>query len=153
MSWISEIFSGSTKGIVDGVGNVLDNVVTTAEERINAKAGLAKVVADEMQKAQELAAAEMQSARNREVLLNQSEQASWLAKNTVSLIALGYTLFNFAIYLLALAGKLKSTENMQILIINSITNIALLIVGYYFGSSTGSAKNREALNQVIAMKK
>src|ERR1044071_3448534 len=34
---------------------------------------------------------DMESARNREVLINQSENASWMAKNTASVIALAFT--------------------------------------------------------------
>jgi VIT1/CCC1 family predicted Fe2+/Mn2+ transporter len=81
-----------------------------------------------------------ESARNREILINQSEHASWLAKNTASLIALAYTAFTFVIYILVLMGHLKAEANISILIVNSITNIAMLIVGYYYGSSERKSK-------------
>jgi hypothetical protein len=83
---------------------------------------------------------DMESARNREVLINQSEHASWMAKNTASIIALAFTLFTFVIYFLVLIGHLKASENMSILIVNSITNIVMLIVGYYYGSSDRRGK-------------
>jgi hypothetical protein len=85
---------------------------------------------------------DMESARNREVLINQSENASWMAKNTASVIALAFTVFTFIIYFLVLIGHLKASENMSILIVNSITNIVMLIVGYYYGSSDRSGKRR-----------
>jgi len=75
------------------------------------------------------------SARNREIQINATANSSWLSRNTVSIIALSYTIFNFVIYIMILAFNLKIAENMQVLIVNSITNIAMLIVGYYFGSS------------------
>jgi hypothetical protein len=83
---------------------------------------------------------DMESARNREVQINQSENASWMAKNTASLIALSFTAFTFVIYFLVLIGHLKASENMSILIVNSITNIVMLIVGYYYGSSERRGK-------------
>jgi hypothetical protein len=91
----------------------------------------------------ELYALEIQDrkgAREMNVALNQSEHASWLTKNTASLIALAYTLFNFVIYVLILTGTMKASENMEILIVNSITNIAMLIIGFYFGSSNERSK-------------
>jgi hypothetical protein len=63
-----------------------------------------------------------------------------MAKNTASLIALSFTAFTFVIYFLVLIGHLKASENMSILIVNSITNIVMLIVGYYYGSSERRGK-------------
>jgi hypothetical protein len=107
----------------------------------------AEISADEMKVLQdfekEMYALEVQDrkgAREMNVALNQSEHASWLAKNTASLIALAYTLFNFVIYVLILTGNMKASENMEILIVNSITNIAMLIIGFYFGSSNERSK-------------
>lgn len=83
----------------------------------------------------EIEVRDRERASNMNVLLNQSENASWLAKNTASIIALAYTAFNFVIYYQVLSGSFKANENIAILIVNSITNIAMLIVGFYFGSS------------------
>lgn len=77
----------------------------------------------------------VKSAQAMNVALNQSEHASWLAKNTPSIIALSYTTFNFVIYVMILGGWMKTDNDIAILIVNSITNIAMLIVGYYYGSS------------------
>lgn len=88
---------------------------------------------------------DMESARTREVQINQSEHASWMAKNTASIIALSFTLFTFIIYFLVLIGHLKASENMSLLIVNSITNIVMLIVGYYYGSS--ERRNRGAKSE------
>lgn len=77
----------------------------------------------------------VKSAQAMNVALNQSEHATWLAKNTPSIIALSYTTFNFVIYVMILGGWMKTDNDIAILIVNSITNIAMLIVGYYYGSS------------------
>lgn len=80
------------------------------------------------------------SARRREIEVNTNENASWLTQNTASLIAIAYTLFNFVIYVMILLGHMKVTNEMAVLIVNSITNIAMLIVGYYYGSSERKSK-------------
>lgn len=85
------------------------------------------------------------SARKREIDINNSENAGWLSKNTGSVIALSYTAFNFIIYVLILLGHMSVTSEMAVLIVNSITNIAMLIVGYYYGSSERKAKDLRTL--------
>jgi NADH:ubiquinone oxidoreductase subunit 3 (subunit A) len=119
------------KGVLGIVKNLIDREDIAPEQRAAAMATLhaleKEMVALEM--------ADRASAREREASINQSEHASWLAKNTASIIALSYTLFNFIIYVMILSGSIRVNENMAILIVNSITNIAMLIVGYYYGAS------------------
>ena len=77
-------------------------------------------------------------ARAREVLINQSESSSWLAKNTGSLIALVFTIFTCILFILVLTGNIKPSENITFTIVSSVTNIFMLVCGYYFGSSRSS---------------
>ena len=77
-------------------------------------------------------------ARAREVLINQSESSSWLAKNTISIIAIMFTMFTCTLYILVLAGNLKSSDNITFSVVSSVTGITMLIMGYYFGSSRSS---------------
>ncbi len=73
---------------------------------------------------------------------------NWLHENTPPIIAIGYTAFSFIVYILVLTKVITASENVAFLIINSITNIVMLIVGYYFGSSAGSKAKSEELNKV-----
>ena len=77
-------------------------------------------------------------ARAREVLINQSENSSWLSKNTGSLIAIIFTLFTCILFVLVLTGNIKPSENITFTIVSSVTNIFMLVCGYYFGSSRSS---------------
>jgi len=119
------------KGALGIIKNLIDREEITPAQKAEALATFhafeQEIIAMEM--------ADRASAREREIHINQSEHSSWLAKNTASLIALSYTLFNFIIYVMILSGSIKVNENMAILIVNSITNIAMLIVGYYYGAS------------------
>ncbi|MCS7028798.1 MAG: hypothetical protein NZ519_08535, partial [Bacteroidia bacterium] len=69
---------------------------------------------------------------------NHSPHASWLTKNITAILALGSTLTAGVIYLLVLVGKLKATEPTVLLVVSNITNLVLVVFGFYFGSSVGS---------------
>lgn len=75
-------------------------------------------------------------------------KSGWLKENTAPMIALGYTSFSFIIYFLVLMRAISATENIAFLIINSITNIAMIIVGYHFGSSAGSKAKQDSLDKI-----
>lgn len=75
------------------------------------------------------------SARDREVKINESANASWLSKNTSSIIALVFV----AVYLILnyglISGGFNPKDTVLTTIIGNLTNIVLLIIGYYYGSS------------------
>lgn len=73
---------------------------------------------------------------------------NWLHKNAAPVIALSYTGFSFLIYILVLTKQISATENVAFLIINSVTNIVMLIVGYYFGSSAGSKNKQDTIDKM-----
>lgn len=78
-----------------------------------------------------------ESARDREVELNASPNASWLSKNNTSIIALVF-IFAYLVFVVLSAFVVDGIDVRQEkfdIIFTSITNISLLIVGYYFGSS------------------
>ena len=60
-----------------------------------------------------------------------SNSTSWLQRNVSALIALVWIVFCLALYYTALTqpGEIDGT------VVSSITNITMLIVGFYFGSS------------------
>lgn len=54
MSWFSNIFSGSVGTVIDSVGNAIDNLVTSDEEKIKLKNELVKIEAEAKLKELEL---------------------------------------------------------------------------------------------------
>jgi hypothetical protein len=146
---IGSFLSDKAPDVLDFVGDSLpDSGVLGIVKSIVSKKGLSpedQVKFDELSVAHEkemfaLEVQDRESARKREIDINNSESASWLSKNTASLIALAYTTFNFVIYVMILLGHMQVTNEMAVLIVNSITNIAMLIVGFYYGSSERRAK-------------
>lgn len=55
MSWLSEVFSSSASAIVDSVGNAIDKLVTSDEEKLKLKNELVKIQLDATLKANEQA--------------------------------------------------------------------------------------------------
>jgi len=89
-------------------------------------------------------------ARQREVAVNASEQASWLSKNTGSIIAITFTIFTCTLFILVLTGNIKPSENITFSVVTSVTNIFMLIAGYYFGSSRSSQQKDRTINELIS---
>lgn len=120
------------KGLLGIVKNIISKDEGIPPE---VKAEFDKLAADHEKEIFALEVQDRASAREMNAQLNDSEYASWLSKNTASLIALIYTCFSIVLYILILVGHLKANENIAILIVNSVTNIIMLIVGFYYGSS------------------
>ena len=96
MSFITDLFSGGAGSIVDSVGKVLDNVITTKEEKMQLENELRK---SEIQfqidfkkltnEEQKMFLDDISSARQRETQIQTSENATKLGKNVASFLALG----------------------------------------------------------------
>lgn len=54
MSWFSNVFSGSVGAVIDSVGNAIDNLVTSDEEKLKLKNELVKIEAETKLKEKEL---------------------------------------------------------------------------------------------------
>lgn len=75
---------------------------------------------------------------------------NWLSENISSIIALAFLGFAFTIFLLVLLRQVKTTESTTITILASVTNILMLIIGFYFGSSkSGKDKDKQIENLTI----
>lgn len=153
------LFSGGIKEAVKVVADTVDRFTLSGEE----KAAISQAMEDAMnahaEKMEALAVdrekiflQDTENARAMNVALNASEHASWLTKNTGSMIAIAYTVFNFVIYVLILMGWAKTDNDIAILIVNSITNIAMLIVGFYYGSSSERNRTRNVQIQEVKTK-
>ena len=78
-------------------------------------------------------------ARQREVQIATSTEATWLNKNTGSIIALLFVIFTCTLYILVLTKQIHASENITFSVVSSVTSITTLIIGYYFGSSRSSS--------------
>jgi hypothetical protein len=153
MSFISSLFSGGASQLVDSVGNVLDKVVTTKEEKMQLENELKKADFEfqiEMQKLgveeKKLAYGDIDSARKREADVQTSSNATKLSKNVSPILALGTVLLTFTLfYILIFRPDMCSngqTKDVLIYILGVLSAILTQVYSFYFGSSQGSqAKN------------
>ena len=155
MSFLQDLFSGGANTLVNSVGKVLDNVVTTKEEKMQLENEIRK---SEMQfqldlkklslEEQQMIIGDISSARQREVQVQTSEHATKLSKNVSPLLALGTVVITLALfYVLIFSPKTVEGDSKDIVmyILGVLSAVLTQIYSYYFGSSAGSAAKSKTI--------
>jgi hypothetical protein len=155
MGFLKDIFSGGASTLVDSVGKVLDNVVTTKEEKLQLENEIRK---SEMQfqvdmkklsnEEQLMILGDISSARQREVQIQTSEHATKLAKNIPPFLALGTTFITLMLFFILIfrPGNVpEQSKEIILYILGVLSAILTQIYSYYFGSSAGSAEKSRTL--------
>jgi hypothetical protein len=93
--------------------------------------------------------ADVASARDRETKINESANSSWLAKNTASLIALFVLGLAGTVFALAITKVISVRDNLTLMVITSLSNAVMIVLGYYFGSSKSSHEKDQAMADLI----
>jgi len=158
MGFLQNLLSGGANTLVDSVGKVLDNVVTTKEEKMQLENEIRK---SEMQfqldlkklslEEQQLIVGDISSARNREVQVQTSEHASKLAKNVSPILAFATTFLTMLFfYILVFKPDSISEDSKEIVlyILGVLSAILTQIYSYYFGSSAGSAAKSQTIASI-----
>lgn len=151
MSILSSIFSSGAKSIVDSVGNVLDNLVTTKEERGQQENEIKKAEMQYQIDMKKMSIEDTGSARNREILIAQSDQATKLSKNTLPLLALGTIVLSFALFFILIFSPDSipdRTKDIVIYILGVLSAVLSQIYSYYFGSSQGNDDKSKTINKM-----
>lgn len=155
---LGKIFSSGTSDLIDSVGKVLDNVITTKAEKEQANLELQKVINEHEEKMASLTQAQVeaylkdtQSARDANVRIQESDKASWLAKNVSYVLALVVTIGFFGLlgYMLKYEVPSANQDVMNILL-GSLGTAWITIVGFFFGSSIGSKEANASLKKVLS---
>lgn len=73
---------------------------------------------------------------------------NWLSENIASIIALAFVAFAFFVFRMILLKQVNASETIVTAILGSVTNIVMLIVGFYFGSSQSSKQKTEMMNKI-----
>lgn len=156
MGILSQIFSGGASTLVDSVGKVLDNVITTKEEKQQLDNEIRKSELQfqiEMQKLsieeKQLVIGDLNSARQREVQVLNAPNVSWWTKNTMHVMALGTIAITLALfYVLIFTDDLIKEDKKEIIlyILGVLSATLTQIYSYYFGSSAGSAAKQKTID-------
>lgn len=155
MSFLTDLFAGGASTLVDSVGKVLDNVITTKEEKGQLDNEIRK---SEMQFQLEMAKLsneerrmvldDMSSARNRETTIQTSENATNLSKNIMPYIALGTITITLSLfYVLIFSPDVIKSDSKEIIlyILGVLSAVLTQIYSYYFGSSASSASKQKTI--------
>ena len=156
MSFLDKIFSGGASTLVGAVGKVLDNVITTKEEKQTLDNEIIKA---EMQynldmkkmsnEEQALMLGDMSNARSREVQMMSIENNTRLNKNLMPFMALGTIILVFSLfYILIFKPSVIKGEGKEIVmyLLGILSAVLTQIYSYYFGSSAGSAEKSKTLS-------
>lgn len=155
MGFLQNLFSGGASTLVDSVGKVLDNVVTTKEEKMQLEIELRKSEMQfqlDMQKLsneeRQMILGDISSARQREVQMMNSENATKLNRNLMPIMALGTIILVLSLFfVLVFTPTIIQNESKEIVmyILGVLSAVLTQVYSYYFGSSAGSADKAKTL--------
>lgn len=155
MGFLQNLFSGGASTLVDSVGKVLDNVVTTKEEKMQLEIEMRKSEMQfqlDMQKLsneeRQMILGDISSARQREVQMMNSENATKLNRNLMPIMALGTIILVLSLFfVLVFTPNLIHDQSKEIVmyILGVLSAVLTQVYSYYFGSSAGSADKAKTL--------
>ena len=122
----------------------------TEKQKAEAQAVIAELAHTENMFAKEVE--DRDSARKREAEVATSEAAPYIARITPTLLALGTILLSFILfYIVAFDTSIFSNANKDIIIyiLGVLSAIDTQIIGYYFGSSSGSVEKTKTLESML----
>ncbi len=161
-NFLTNLFSAGASSLVEAVGNAIDKNITSDEEKKELENELAKA---SMQYDVEMATlgledkkaslADTASARENQSRVQETENASWLAKNVHSMLAIGIVGLTFFMYFWIVQGDMKTisdngVKEIVIYILGALTTISTQVVAFYFGSSQGSKDKQKSLSSIAA---
>ena len=127
MSWFSTMLSGGVDKIVDSVGNAVDKIVTSDEERLILKNELARIQLESKYKQDEL---ELQFDKEiSERHKNDMNSDSWLSKN-IRPLTLIFILLMYSLLSISSGFDFTVTESY----VELLGQWGMLIMSFYFGS-------------------
>lgn len=158
MSFLKDLFSSGAETLVDSVGKVLDNVITTKEEKQQLDNEIRKSEMQfqlEMKKLsleeQQMVVADLSNARSREVQMMSIESNTKLNRNLMPYMALGTIVIVLSLfYVLIFSPSVIKAESRDVMmyILGVLSAVLTQIYSYYFGSSAGSAEKQRTINSL-----
>ena len=154
MSFISNLFSGGVGQVVDSIGKVIDNVVTTKEEKQQLENEIRKAEMQYNLESRKIDLEEKQavlkdidSARTMASNIQTSANATNLSKNVSAYLALGTVFLTFVLFFVwAFAEVTQSQKEIVLYILGVLSAIDTQIFSFYFGSSQGSKDKQATLD-------
>ena len=140
MTWISELFSSSVGSVIDSVGNAIDKLITSDEEREILKNKLAEIQNDAKAKADQIDLEYAKQVTERHA--NDMKSDSWLSKN-IRPLALIYILTMYSLLSISSGFDFKVTESY----IELLGEWGMLIMSFYF-----AGRSLEKVSSIVKAK-
>lgn len=129
MSILTDIFSDGVSKVVDSVGNAIDNLVTSDEEKLALKNELAKINVEAQNKKDELDLKYEEQLTQRQT--NDMTSDSWLSKN-IRPLTLIFILVMYSLLSIGSGFEFTVTESY----VQLLGQWGMLIMSFYFGGRT-----------------
>jgi hypothetical protein len=161
MGFLQSIFSSGASSIVSAVGGVVDNIITTKEEKMQLENEIKKA---EMQYQIEMRKlnleetgqvfADVKDARAMASTVQTSANSTKLSKNVGPYLALGTTLLTFALFFALIFGYCEkgNTKEIVLYILGVLSAIVTQIFSFYFGSSQSSKDKNQTIQNLTEVK-
>lgn len=161
LGFLQSIFSGGASQMVNAVGSVVDNVITTKEEKLQLENEIKKaelMYQVEMRKLNlqesEQRYNDVKDARAMASTVQTSSSATRLAKNVSPYLALGTTILTFALFFALIFGYCEkgNTKEIVLYILGVLSAIVTQIFSFYFGSSQSSKDKNQTIENLSGPK-
>ena len=128
---LGKIFSSGAEGLVKGVGGVIDNLVTSKEEKMEAQRKIKKLIADYEVEMEKQITSRWQADMNSD---------SWLSKNVRPLVLIFLVVCTVLMIFIdagtiAFEVEAKWTDLLQLVLIT--------VIGAYFGGRSLEKRNKK----------
>jgi hypothetical protein len=162
-AYITESLGTGANTLVDAVSKSIGSGAPSAEEKKEHDIELSKAATQydlEMARiglqSRQLDLADVSSARENQIRIQEAEHASWLSKNVHSILSIIILLLTFFMYWYIVSGNAAQgfmaqgspMKDIVIYILGALTAVATQVVSYFFGSSSGSADKSRAINAI-----
>lgn len=157
LGFLKNLIGGKGSEIIESVGNVADKFITTGQEKQEFKAEVEKEInrhveamTAEANKELELYLADTANAREMNSKVQDSDKASWLAKNIAYMID-AILITAFIVMLVMIFNRVVPESNKELF----YTGFGLLggyvgtVINFHRGTSVGSKENGAAIRKMM----
>lgn len=161
MGFLQSIFSSGASNIVSAVGGVVDNIITTKEEKMQLENEIKKAELQYQIEMRKLnleetgqVFADVKDARAMASSVQTSANSTKLSKNVGPYLALGTTLLTFALFFTLIFGYCEkgNTKEIVLYILGVLSAIVTQIFSFYFGSSQSSKDKNQTIQNLTEVK-
>lgn len=160
---VSNVTGDKAADVISSVGNIIDNLSQSKDEKDAAKAEAAKEINRHFEETARIQNdrlqkyfADIDSARNMNSSIQESEKASWIAKNVAYILDLFIFIIwgAMTVYLIAMMLNFvkadKGADVSGVLgVYSGITAIAMTVLNFHRGTSRGSEIKQKQMDQMF----